>query len=128
MTVFFYLVCRSRLLKRKKKGFSPERKILIIISYYVISVVVTLTALVLATRDSTFFFTNLFKYFSCEAFGHDPEMPCDPNTFRQYTHTGILAAAHILVMLFPAINLLYVLNVKELREACHMIKKPSFCQ
>ena len=87
-----------------------------------------LTAIVLATRDSTFFFTNLFKYFSCEAFGHDPEMPCDPNTFRQYTHTGILAAAHILVMLFPAINLLYVLNVKELREACHMTKKPSFCQ
>ena len=105
--------------------FTPERKILIVLIYYMVLLVTALTALTLLTRDSQQFSTQLLGYFACEAFGHNPEMPCDPNTFRQYAHPEISAVALIFVAQFPTINLVYVVNIKELRELWRKARKPA---
>lgn len=89
-----------------------------VLSYYVLLLIIALTALTLTIRDAPQFATQLFAYFACEALGHNPEMPCDPNTFRQHTHHEISTVALIFVTLFPAINLVYIINVGELREKC----------
>ena len=99
---------------------TPERKILISLSYYVVLVAFSLTSFTIAARNSELFLTLLLTYFSCERNGHDPEMPCYRNTFQQLSNAELAAIASALIALFPVMSLVYALNVKELREKCKM--------
>ena len=76
---------------------TPERKILIALTYHVILAMFSLTSFTIVTRNEEKFFQQLFSYFSCEVGGHNPEMPCDRNQFRQITNPEIAAVSNALV-------------------------------
>ena len=102
---------------------TPERKILIALTYYVILVTFSLTSFTIETRNEEKFFQQLFSYFSCEVGGHNPEMPCNRNQFRQITNPQIAAVSNALLSLFPAINLVYALDIMSLRSRIKMCCK-----
>ena len=87
---------------------------------------VALTAFTIATRNSEPFAEQLLNYFACEGKGNDPNNPCDRNTFRQLTIPWLSVIAFILLFLLPAVNLVYVLNIKELKEKFTVMKKFQF--
>ena len=105
---------------------TAERKILISFSYYVLLAVVALTSFTIATRNSEPFAEQLSHYFVCEGKGNDPNNPCDRNTFLQLAIPWLSVIAFILIFLLPAINLVYVLNIKELKEKFTVMKKFQF--
>ena len=105
---------------------TAERKILISFSYYVLFTVVALTAFTIATRNSESLAEQLSHYFACEGKGNDPNNPCDRNTFLQLTIPLLSVIGFILVFLLPAVNLVYVLNIKELKEKFTVMKKFQF--
>ena len=98
----------------------PERKILILLCYYVLMTLVALSAFTIATRNAGPFSTQLQGHFACEQFGQNPEnpVPCDRNDFRELAYPEATAVAYVLLGLLPTVNLVYVFNVKELREKC----------
>ena len=69
-------------------------------------------------RNAEPFAAQLMGYFVCEAAGHDPNQPCDRDDFRQLTYPILSAISLVLIGLFPAVNLVYALNVQELKEKC----------
>ena len=89
---------------------------MIIFSYYVLLTVVALTAFTITTRNSEPFTKQLLNYFACEGKGNDPNNPCDRNTFRQLAIPWLSVIGFILLFLLPAVNLVYVLNIKELKK------------
>ena len=104
-------------MKSAKVGLStPERKILIILTYYVVLSVFSLTAFTINSINATNFISSLFRYFACEESGYNSEMPCDRSQFTQFGYPGITAVAGILFSLFPVVNLVYVVNITELRK------------
>ena len=107
--------------KKKKTSMpfqigTPERKILVSLSYYVLLVIFSLTSFTFAARNVGAFGTQLISYFSCETNGHNPEMPCDRDLFRQFSEPGLATVASALLALFPILNLVYALNIEELKE------------
>ena len=90
------------------------------LSYYILVTVFSLTSFTLATRNSGPFVMQLQAYFACEGRGHDPDNPCDRNNFRQLAYPGVATTSFILLDLFPVVNLLYVLNIRELKDKCKM--------
>ena len=96
---------------------------MILFSYYVLLAVVALTAFTIATRNSELFAEQLLNYFACEGKGNDPNNPCDRNTFHQLAIPWLSVIALILIFLLPAVKLIYVLNIKELKEKFTVMKK-----
>ena len=84
--------------------------------YYVLLTVVALTSFTIATRNSGPFAEQLSNYFTCETRGNDPNNPCDRNTFRQLAIPWLTVVSLVLIYMLPAINLVYALNIKELKE------------
>ena len=67
-------------------------------------------------RNSAPFKTELLSYFACERKGHDPNDPCDVEGFRDLSYSIMSAIALFLLGLLPAVNLVYALNIRELKQ------------
>ena len=94
-----------------------------------------LTSFTIATRNSEPFAEHLLNYFACEGRGNDPNNPCDRNTFGQYLNPEVTTISFFLIEIFPVINLVYALNIVELKEkfkscanfkSCAVMKKIKF--
>ena len=101
---------RSRKTKHPHGLGMAERKILIVLCYYVVVASFSLTQYTVVIRNLDAFAIQLEQYFVCELSGHDPSNPCDRNKFRQLSNPGVTTATFILLGLFPLFNLIYVLN------------------
>ncbi len=97
---------------------TAEKKILIVFCYYILLGVIALMAFTLAVKDDEIVAHEYETYFLCESKGIDPNNPeeCDRSGFEQYLTPGLMACAYILIGIFPALNLIFVVNIKELKE------------
>ena len=97
---------------------TAERKILIIFCYYVLLVTIALTAFTVITRSIGQFAAAVADYWRCELTGVDPENPCDGliASFRQYTNPVLTSFSYILWGLFPTVNLVFAVNISELKQ------------
>ena len=75
-----------------------------------------LSAFTLALRVSTNFRTALKWYFACESQGYNPASPCDRSQLEGLRNPGISLIGYILLELFPLVNFIYVINVKETKK------------
>ena len=90
--------------------------------------VFAISAFTLATRNAGPFAEELFDHFRCESGGQDPDSPmrCDRNDFRQFSNPELTAVVNILLSLFPIVNLVYALNIKQFVEKCRSVMCPTF--
>ena len=97
---------------------TAERKILIILCYYVLLGVIALTAFTIFTRNSTQFSDAIAEYWLCESTGVNPENSCDRlrESFQQLSYPGLSAVSYVLLGIFPAVNLIFAVNVKEIKQ------------
>ena len=109
----------------KKKGKKtslkigiPDGKILIVLSYYVVTSIFVLTSFTLITRNYERFTRQLLDYFACEQGGYDLEnsVTCDRSTFHQFAHLEVITTGFVLLSLFPTVALVYALNIRMCRQ------------
>ena len=95
-----------------------ERKVLIVFCYFVLLVVVALTALASLTRISGQYSITLLEYWQCEATGFDPEKQCDRlyALFEEPGPPALIAISNLLYLILPLVNLVFVINVTELKQ------------
>ena len=94
---------------------------MIVFFYYVVLAVEALTTFTIATRDSPLFAENLLNFFSCEQRGHNPDRPCTRD-FEKYNLPVLTTLAYILLGVFPVVNLIYAVNIQELKALCTKCK------
>lgn len=107
---------------------TPEKKILIISCYYVLLGVVALTAFTQTLKDNEALTREYEKYFLCESKGIDPDdtEACDRSDFEQYQTPGLTASAYFLLGFFPVANLIYAVNVKELKQFFSQFSRDNY--
>ena len=61
---------------------------------------------------------GLVSRWQCETTGVDPENSCDRlrNLFAALTYPGLTSISYILLGIFPAVNLILAVNVKEIKQ------------
>lgn len=112
----------------KRKRSDPfgiaEKKILITFCYCVILGTIGLAGFTIRARSRVSHFELALNYFNCEAAGHDERNPCNKTDLNQITANQILMSlASILFFVFPVVNLMYVINVKELKDRFNKLSK-----
>ena len=95
-----------------------ERKILIIFCYYVLVVVIALIAFTVTTSNIGQFAAAVADYWLCELTGVDPENPCDElrASLERFQFPVLSSFSYILLWIFPAVNLIFVVNIRELKQ------------
>ena len=109
---------RMKLSKQPFKIGTAERKVLIIFCYYVLLFVIALTTFTDFTRTFTGLGTKLAEYWQCELSGVDSENACDEmkTSFHVPGLTALSSISYILLGLLPAVNLIFAVNINELRQ------------
>jgi len=107
-----------KLSKHPFKVGAAERKILIIFCYYVLLGVIALTSFTVFTRNGALFGDAVADYWQCEITGVDPENSCDrlKDSFEALTYPGLTSVSYILLGIFPAVNLIFAVNIKEIKQ------------
>ncbi len=100
---------------------TAEKKILIVTCYYIVLSTVALTAFTLSTRDTPALVRNIGLYFLCEQRGHDPENPCSRDYIKN-SDSVLTTLSYVLLSLFPVVNLIYAINIRELKEFMQKMK------
>ena len=115
---------QAKLLKRRptKVATSAERRLLIVVVYYVLLAAIALTAFTLNARYLPQEAAAILSYFSCEQGGYNPKAPCSRSGFEGLANPGLSTLAYILVALFPIVNLVYTLNIEEIKKCCRICK------
>ena len=112
---------RSKKVKNLIKMGTPQRKILIVFLYYVLLGAFALTTFTLATRNYSKQITETLQYFECQKSGSN-------NTCSYYpeSNSTMTLIAFCLIGLFPAVNLVYVVNFKGTKDFWNRIKSKRF--
>ena len=92
---------------------------MIVFCYYILLAVVALTTFTIATRNGGLAITRIFEYFTCEQEGHIPGK-CDEkrSRFQELSNPAWTTMSYILLGMFPMVNLIYAVNIQELKAFC----------
>ena len=77
-----------------------------------------MTAYTIVSRNEEVLMAAIKEYWQCEAIGIDPDRPCIKMraSFEELTYPGLNILAYLIFGLSPAINLIFVVNIKELKK------------
>jgi len=83
----------------------------------------------LSARNRDKFITGIQTYFFCEQDGFDPDNPCSRD-YLMNLYPSISTLTIVLLGLFPVVNLIYAINLNELKDFRNILllkskKKPS---
>ena len=107
---------KAKQAKSPYKIGTAEKKLLVIILYYVLLAVFALTTFTISTKNAVTVIKEILLYFICERDGINPSQPCDRSRFEEFNNPVPGTLSFILLGLFPCVNLIFTVNVKELRE------------
>jgi len=93
-------------------------RVLIVFSYYAILSVSVLTAFCISPRSLQGYFNALDAYFLCERNGTGAE--CDRSGFESFRNPALVTIGNILVGIYPAVNLVYVIHIADLKDLCSL--------
>jgi len=89
-------------------------KLIIVLIYYIVLVSVTLSSLTVSLRNFDTLKEAMIRYFSCEVMGQNEQ--CSLNDIHSLSHPFLLASSYIFICLFPVFQLIYVINIKEIKD------------
>ena len=89
---------------------------MIVFSYYIVLSSVALTTFTVSTRNIDIVIRGIQEYFFCEQGGVDPENRCTRD-YLKHAYPSLSTISYALLGLFPIVNLIYAINLKELKAA-----------
>ena len=107
---------KSRLKREfQKYGGTAELKILIVLCYYIIFTVVSLTSFSIISKHIPKLRDDLTQYFACESRGVSSEMDCQREVDRIDSEIA-LTLAYVLIGFFPYVNIIYIVSSNDVRR------------
>ena len=93
---------------------TAERKIFLILCYYVVLASVALAAFSINTATGKLFVQNVINYFACEAGGIKQLCDSQRKEFESFINPGVNMVTYILLGALPSVNLAYIVNFNKL--------------
>ena len=103
---------------------TAETKILIILCYYALFAVVSLSYFTAGLEDQDEFLDAIERYFVCE--GARSQMECNRAELEQFTYPGVVIATFVLLGFIPCVNLIFVINWRATKKLWKSIQMRWF--
>ena len=104
---------------------TAERKLLVILCYYVLLGSEALVAFAINAKSIGAFVNAVVMYFICESSGGVTRGKCETEmkAYESLNNVGPALLAYVLVGLLPAVGLLYVVQFGEVKRCCTLCIK-----
>ena len=99
----------------------PEVKILILLSYFIVLGIMTLVNFSVTIKEADPFLDDLFRYFTCQLGGFNPECEDIRRQFEKHLKPGLSGANYLLVGLITWVNLLFTIQVEDVKRVVKRI-------
>ena len=128
--LFNYLFQKQQLFKKQSskwfcyiKFSVPEVKVLIISCYFIIFGITALVNVSITVRDGDIAMFKLLVYFTCQAAGYNGTDTCagERDDLESHLKPELNAATYFLLGLVPWLNLLFAIQVQDIKRALHRI-------
>lgn len=105
------------------KVSTPEAKILLVLMYYAVIVIVSLSyySVQVVEHLQEDHITPIAQYFICEAAGSSNGVECDRSGFDQLGYNVLRVLIYLLLGLIPVVNLTFVINWTVAKESIKRI-------
>ena len=101
--------------KDAKKRKSPVQiKVLFLVCYYITIILLTVIYVTITARDTARYTAAITDYFLCESTTDD--QVCSRKQLEQFNYPGLATLAYSLVSLYPTVNLIYAVNIQDLKN------------
>ena len=84
--------------------------------YYLGLAAAAITSNTINSKNPSMLIDNIQTYFFCEQGGHNASNPCSRSEIENQNHPSLEVISHLMVAIFPLVNLLYAVNIQELKE------------
>ena len=107
-----------------------EIKLLLVFFYYLILGSEALIAFVLNAKGIGPFAAAVAKYFACEAAGYVAGETCnnEKKAYESLNNVGISVLSYLLLGLLPVASLVFVVNLREVKQYCISCTKKMLLQ
>ena len=116
-----YILCLQVYGFNLKRSKGAELRVLIVFSYYAILGISALTAFTISSRDLPGYSSALHLYLLCERNGIGTE--CDRSGFESFTNPALVTVGYVLVGIYPAVNLVYVIHLRDIKNLKENLKE-----
>ena len=103
---------------------TAEKKLMLVLCYYMILTALAVVTITVILRNGEAMLDAIENYFLCELHGVNPSSPCRRD-FEQYNSPGLLALTLSIIALYPLYVLIFVVNIRELKQFCKEIVLPN---
>ena len=100
-------------------------KILILSYYFIIFGIIVLITLSYSIRDGDIILDKLLDYFACQARGYDNDNTCyaEHEELESHLKPGLSMATSFLLGLVPWLNLLFAIQVSDIKKLIHKVTR-----
>jgi len=101
----------------------PEVKILIITCYFIVFGITSLVNISFTVRNGDIILFKLLVYFTCQTAGYNGTDTCvgERDELESYLKPELNAASYILLSFIPWLNLLFAVQVKDVKKVVHRV-------
>lgn len=113
-----------QLRKGSNASKTPEIKLIVLLGYYTVSMLIYLAGLCSVFYDTLRYYPKRAMYAACERGGVQPGgMVCDRSAIQNVTFPAFLTLMIAAICFFPVANLIYAINVQEVKVWCRRLRK-----
>ncbi len=95
---------------------TAEKKLLIVICYYIFLQVVSFAHFSISKQVGNELNKQLTEYFLCEQSGYDPARPCSRSGFENLINPGVAFMSFIIGLLTPTVNFVFVIDYSKVKK------------
>ena len=106
----------SSYMQANRELIAAERKLLLVLFYYVTFGIVMLSYLAVQSADKDYISSALEQYFICEAPGSGAD--CSRSEFDKPVYAGLVTATFLMLGFLPCVNLIFVVSWQGVKEFC----------
>ena len=97
---------------------TTEMKIFVLLCYFILMGSTIQAAITRIAQTSDLMYATFFNYFACELSGKSPECDSVKVPLDVLTVPGEWVTANIFMGLFPAFQLIYIVNFGDIKQKC----------
>jgi len=101
----------------------PQFKILLLLGFVIVLGISSLLAISIDVSNADALINDLFRYFSCNLFGYNPECESIRTEFEKHLSPGLISSTYVLLALVSCVHLLFVIQAEDIKRALKWIRE-----
>ena len=101
----------------------PQVKILLLLGHVIVLGITSLLAISIDVSNADALTKDLFRYFTCNLFGFNPECESIRKEFEKHLSPGLISSTYVQLALVSCVHLLFVIQAEDIKRVLQWMRE-----